>query len=90
LTLDQAVRNTARWAGVTQAEALFMATAVPARLLGRSDLGRIASGAVADLALFDSDLQLVATLVGGRVVWEREPLFADDASDRIPLATPSK
>ena len=86
LTLDQAVRNTARWAGVTQAEALLMATAVPARLLDLPDKGRIVSGGVADLALFDSDLRLVATLIGGRVVWEREPLFAEDAQGRTPLA----
>ena len=88
LTMDQAVRNTARWAGVSQAEALLMATAVPARLLDLPDKGRIVSGGVADLALFDSDLQLVATLVGGRVVWEREPLFAEDAQGRVPLAAP--
>ena len=88
LTLDQAVRNAARWAGVTRAEALSMATAVPARLLQMSDRGRIVRGGVADLALFDSDLRLVATLVGGRVVWEREPLFAEVGRGRPPLAAP--
>ena len=88
LTLDQAVRNTAHWAGVTHAEALLMATEVPARLLDLLDRGRIVSGGVADLALFDPDLQLIATLVGGRVVWEREPLFAEDAQGRTSLAAP--
>jgi N-acetylglucosamine-6-phosphate deacetylase len=88
LTLDQAVRNTAHWVDVTQAEALLMATAVPARLLDLPDRGRIVSGGVADLALFDSDLQLIATLVGGRVVWEREPLFGEDAQGHTSLAAP--
>ena len=44
LTLDQAVRNSARWAGITPAEALLMATAAPARLLHLADNGRIVTG----------------------------------------------
>jgi N-acetylglucosamine-6-phosphate deacetylase len=34
-----------------------------------SDLGRIAAGAEADLTLFDRELRVVATIVGGRVVY---------------------
>ena len=86
LTLDQAVRNVARWAGVSPAGALWMATAVPARMLDIADRGRIIGGAFADLALFDVDLQLVATLVGGCVVWERGNLFdqPDVSSSTLP------
>lgn len=71
LTLDRAVRNAVLWGGVTAAEALRMATEVPARLLGLSDRGRLAVGAVADLALFDGDLHVLATVVGGEVVFRR-------------------
>jgi N-acetylglucosamine-6-phosphate deacetylase len=60
-----------------------MATAVPARLLGIAEKGRIVSGGVADLALFDSDLQLVATLMGGRAVWERGNLFDRASAARV-------
>jgi N-acetylglucosamine-6-phosphate deacetylase len=71
LTLDRAVRNMVLWTGVTAAEALRMATETPARLLGLSDRGRLVVGAVADFALFDGDLRVVATIVGGDVVFRR-------------------
>ncbi|HEU5299372.1 MAG TPA: N-acetylglucosamine-6-phosphate deacetylase [bacterium] len=64
LTLDQAVRNVAAL-GVPQREAILMASAVPAALLGRSDLGRIAPGARADLVLFDRSLRVRAVYAGG-------------------------
>jgi N-acetylglucosamine-6-phosphate deacetylase len=69
VTLDAAVRNMVRWAGTTLAQALHMATAVPARLLGLSSLGRIAAGCDADLVLFDDDLRVQATFVRGECVW---------------------
>jgi N-acetylglucosamine-6-phosphate deacetylase len=71
LTLDRAARNVVRWGGVTAAEALRMATEVPARLLGMSDRGRLVVGGVADLALFDDDLHVLATVVGGDIVFRR-------------------
>jgi N-acetylglucosamine-6-phosphate deacetylase len=66
--LDGAVRNLVGW-GVPLADALTMATASPARVVGAS--GRIAVGAPADLVLLDEDLHVEATLVGGEVVWQR-------------------
>ena len=71
LTLDRAVRNVVRWTGVNAAGALRMATEVPARLLGLSDRGQLIKGAVADLALFDDDLHVMAAIVGGEVVYRR-------------------
>ncbi len=72
LTMDAALRNIVAWTEATPAEALRMASEVPAHLLGRPDLGRIAPGATADLALFDQDLCVVATIVGGQIVYQRE------------------
>jgi N-acetylglucosamine-6-phosphate deacetylase len=69
ITMDEAVRNTARWGGVTPAEALLMATEVPARVLGLSSIGRLAAGFDADLALFDRDLRVHATFVRGERVF---------------------
>jgi N-acetylglucosamine-6-phosphate deacetylase len=71
ITMDQAVRNTATWGGVTVAEALSMATQVPARLIGSVDVGRLAAGLDADIVLFDEDLHVHATYVGGRQVFAR-------------------
>ncbi len=72
LTLDQAIRNTVRWTGATAAEALRMATEVPARLLGIAGEGRIIAGGAADLALFDADLRVAMTIVRGRIVYRRD------------------
>jgi N-acetylglucosamine-6-phosphate deacetylase len=71
LTLDQAVRNAVRLAGVTPAQALRMATEVPARLLGLTESGRIVAGAIGDLALFDENLRVVATFIGGEMAYRR-------------------
>jgi N-acetylglucosamine-6-phosphate deacetylase len=71
ITMDDAVRNTATWGGVTVAEALAMATEVPARLLGSATTGRLAAGMDADLVLFDRDLRVQATYVRGRQVYSR-------------------
>jgi N-acetylglucosamine-6-phosphate deacetylase len=67
LALDRAVRNLVAFAGVSLADALAAASAVPAATLGRADRGRIAPGAVADLVLVDAGGGLVATVAAGRV-----------------------
>jgi N-acetylglucosamine-6-phosphate deacetylase len=71
--MDGAVRNAAVWAGLGAAAAIRMASEVPARLLGRDDLGLLRVGALADLVLLDRDLTVRETLVGGRSVY-RQPL----------------
>lgn len=69
LTLDEAVRNAVRWAGVGPADAIRMASEVPARGLDLADAGRLAPGLRADLACFDTNLRVVASYVGGRRVF---------------------
>jgi N-acetylglucosamine-6-phosphate deacetylase len=71
VTLDQAVRNVACWTDATAAEAIMMATEVPARLLGLADAGRIAAGYRADLALMDDDLHVTGTMISGEFVFHR-------------------
>ena len=65
LTMDAAVRNMVSWGGVSIADALMMASAVPARSLGLDDMGAIAVGNRADLVMLGSDLSLRETWVGG-------------------------
>jgi N-acetylglucosamine-6-phosphate deacetylase len=72
LTLDQAVRNVVDWTNATPAEAIRMATEIPSGLLERPDRGQLRAGARADLALFDSDLQVIATIIGGEIVFPRD------------------
>ncbi len=69
LMLDQAVRNVVEWANVSPAEALRMASEVPARLLSLDRKGRIVAGADADLALLDDSLRVEGTIVAGDIVY---------------------
>ncbi len=72
LRLDRAVANLVG-AGIGLREAVAAATAIPADLIGRPDLGRIAPGAAADLTWLTDDLRVAATWVGGRQVFGRPP-----------------
>jgi len=73
LTLDLAVRNVVTRLGWPLTEAVAMATANPARLLGlEGRKGCIAPGADADLAILNPDLSVWATLVGGNFVYRAE------------------
>jgi N-acetylglucosamine-6-phosphate deacetylase len=70
LRMDTAVANMVA-AGIGLTEAVAAATRVPADLIGRPDLGRIAPGAAADLAWLDDDMRASATWVGGELVYSR-------------------
>ncbi len=67
LTLDAAVRNAVR-CGASPAQALLAATATPAALLGRTDVGDLRVGAAADLVWWSDDLQVQRVWVGGRPI----------------------
>ena len=51
--------------GIDLAAALLAATAVPARIARRPDLGRLAIGAAADVVVLDDRLEVVRVLIGG-------------------------
>jgi N-acetylglucosamine-6-phosphate deacetylase len=70
LRMDVAVANLTA-AGIGLAEAVGAATRVPADLIGRADLGRIAPGAAADLVWLGDDLRAMVTWIGGEVVFSR-------------------
>jgi len=70
LSLDAAVRHVASL-GVPLRDAVSMASATPARVLGLGDLGRIEAGAAADLVLLDRGLRVQAVYAGGRRIYER-------------------
>jgi N-acetylglucosamine-6-phosphate deacetylase len=70
LRMDLAVAN-AVGVGLGLAEAVAAASRIPADLIGRPDLGRLAPGAAADLAWLGEDLRTRATWVGGEQVYGR-------------------
>jgi N-acetylglucosamine-6-phosphate deacetylase len=75
LRLDQAVANLVAL-GVDLAEAVGAGSLVPADLLGRADLGRLAPGALADLAWLGDDLHALATWTAGTLAWPTAGLRA--------------
>jgi N-acetylglucosamine-6-phosphate deacetylase len=68
LTMDQAVRNTVVFTSCSPAEALTMATATPAHVLGLEHKGRIIAGYDADLVVLDEALRVTHTVVAGKLV----------------------
>jgi N-acetylglucosamine-6-phosphate deacetylase len=71
LTLDLAVRNLVAFTGAEPSAALVAASATPARVIGEPDRGDIRVGAAADLVILDDTLEVVATIVGGRMAFDR-------------------
>ncbi len=70
LTLDQGVRNILKFTRATLVGAIQMATLTPARSIGVSDRkGSLEPGKDADLVLLDQDLNVVSTIVMGKVIY---------------------
>ena len=66
LTMGAAVRTAVRAAGLALPDALRMAAATPARVLGlEASKGALAPGLDADLVVLDDDLAVTGTMVGG-------------------------
>jgi len=71
LTMDRAVRNVRQAAELSTREAICLATLTPAQSVGvAAHKGRVAPGCDADLVILDRDLNVVATVVGGEVVYQ--------------------
>ena len=69
LTLAKGVKNMVDWQIVTADQAIRMATEVAARSARIDDVcGSIKPGRVADLTIFNADMTLAATYVGGTLV----------------------
>ncbi|PKF78280.1 N-acetylglucosamine-6-phosphate deacetylase [Vibrio sp. vnigr-6D03] len=67
LTMIESVQNTVEHVGIALDEALRMATLYAARAIGAEDkLGRVKKGMVANLAVFDRDFNVKATVVNGQ------------------------
>lgn len=64
-------RNVVKW-GVSLPEAVHMASTNPAASIGAETKGKIRIGADADFVVLNPQLELVATVIGGKVWYNRE------------------
>ena len=71
LQMDAAIRNVIDYTGCSLAEAVTMASATPARVLGLERKGCIAPGNDADLVVLDESLRVEMTIARGAVVYAR-------------------
>lgn len=70
LTPDGGLRNLMDFTGCSLEEALRTLTCTPARVLGLTDRGKLAEGAIADLVLLTPDRQVRITVAAGEVVYD--------------------
>lgn len=85
LTMDHAVQNAVRLSGVSLVEALTMATASPAKVLGLTRKGRIAPGYDADLLVMDSALNVKMTVRGGSLCNSQKSQVLHQGKKQRPL-----
>lgn len=73
LTMDRAVRNFWKNTEAPLHEVIAMVTENPARELGLwEELGSLDTGKLADLVIFDDDIHIRRTIVGGKTVYKEE------------------
>lgn len=82
LDMPTAIRNLMAFTGCSLADALRSATLTPMRALGGQASGGQSSGVVdagspADLVIIDDDVQVLATIVNGRVVYRDDRLVQE-------------
>jgi len=65
LSMNRAVRNIMPYLNITIPEAVIMATDNPARLLGLKDRGKIDKGCIADIIMFDEDINIRKVIKSG-------------------------
>lgn len=69
-TFDRLVRTMVQQAEVPLTEAVKMATATPARIMGISDnKGSVTVGKDADLVIFDDEINIDTTIINGNIVY---------------------
>ena len=68
LTMDEAVRNAVDL-GIDLSDAIASASAIPARVVNRPDLGSLGVGASGDVVVLSDDLDVERTLIAGEQVF---------------------
>lgn len=70
-TIDRCVRNMVKLVGLSPQDAVKMATVNPAKVIRVDDKkGSLTKGKDADILILDEDVNVVMTMVGGKIVYE--------------------
>lgn len=71
-TADRLIHTLVKQVGIPLQDAIRMASETPARVMGVLDRkGSLACGKDADIIIFDSDIEIQATIVEGQIVYNR-------------------
>lgn len=75
-TADRLIKTMMSMADVSLSEAVKMMSGTPARILNVSDKkGSLTAGKDADIVIFDRDINILMTIIKGRIVFEHQQLF---------------
>lgn len=66
---DRLVRNMVNLAEVSLEDAVYMATKTPAKIMKLDTKGSLTAGFDADVVIFEGDVEICRTIVGGRTVY---------------------
>lgn len=69
-TADRLVRNAVK-AGASIEDAVKMISTTPARICNMRDRGEITKGKRADFTVFDEEINIIAVVSGGKIIYER-------------------
>lgn len=73
-TFDRLVRTAVTQADIPLVDAVKMSSLTPARAMGLSDKGALAEGYDADITVFDENINIMLTIVGGKIVYSKKEL----------------
>ncbi len=68
---DRLVKNMVSLANVPLVDAVKMASETPAKILGIENIGKLADGYMADIVIFDSEINVYKTIVNGKEVYTK-------------------
>lgn len=72
-TTNRLVATVVHKAGIPLLDAVKMASLTPARILKKdASIGSLTVGKQADLLIFDPDIQILLTIIDGRIVYQRK------------------
>jgi N-acetylglucosamine-6-phosphate deacetylase len=71
LRMDEAVRNMIVYSGCSLADAVQMASTVPARLMGLPNLGALVPGSAADIVVLSPEYEVTHTFIAGALAYQK-------------------